>query len=296
MKKTSKIMRAALCSIAATVAILLFALGKTVTDAKGERDRYAASSAYLAICDLADATKELRDAINIGDAAAAYRAGGRAEAYLSRAGLEGCESVYALISGILSGEFGKEACEKLAKAAEMAREGDGGEALRSLLWQREPEEESYIPETTEDELSARILHNLGRGGADVSEKRARAFCCPNAAFERCESDVPATYKFSGDNIFISLEGERARVTMYCFDRELDERYSISAEDAEKAVKAILEKEKLRLPTEPEKDFNNGIFSFIYRSDSGEAIASFEIYGDTGRLRKFDAVNYYAKNE
>lgn len=295
MKKLSRKIKAALCSVAVAAAVLLFALGITVANAKEEKNRYASAEAYLARCDLAEAAAELREAVNTGNAEAAFRAAGRAEAYLSRAGLQGCESVYALISGILSGEFGKEACEALAKAAEMARDGDGGEALRSLF-SRDESEASSPPETTEDELAARILNNLGRGSGDVSEKRARAFCCPNAAFERCGTDLPATYKFSGDNIFIALEGEKARVTMYCFDRELDESRSVSEEEAEKAVRSIIEKEKLRLASEPEKEFRDGVYSFVYRSDSGEPIVSFEIYGDTGRLRKFNAVAYYAKSD
>ncbi len=279
---------------AAVLCLLLLATAFAVDNAKSEKRRYIESSQELARSDLADAAAMLEEAVRMGDTEAAFRAAGMAEAYLSRTGIENCGAIYAVISGICTGEYGIEVCEDFALAAKKARDGDGGAALRALAGGSATETESLAPETTEDALSARVLKRMGRGGEDIAEKKARAFCCPNAVFERCETDVPASYKYSGDNIFISLGGDRTHVTMYCFDRDLDERYTVTSEDAAHTVEMIVKKEKLKLDGDPEQAFEDGIYRFSYRSESGVELVTIEIYSDTGRLRRYDAVNYYSK--
>ena len=64
MKKLSRKIKAALCSVAVAAAVLLFALGITVANAKEEKNRYASAEAYLARCDLAEAAAELREAVS----------------------------------------------------------------------------------------------------------------------------------------------------------------------------------------------------------------------------------------
>lgn len=280
---------------AAGLCLLLFAVALAVGSAKTEKRRYIESSQEMARNDLADAAEMLEEALRAGDTEAANRAAGMAEAYLSRAGLKDCGGLYAIISGICSGEYGIEKCEEFTLAARKARDGDGGAALRALAEPLESETESLPPETTEDALSARVLKRMGRDVSDIAEKKARSFCCPNAVFEICTTDIPASYKYSGDNIFIALEGEKARVTMYCFDRDLDERYTVTSEDAAHTVDMVVKKEKLRLTNTPEQTLENGIYRFTYLSESGEELVTLEIYSDTGRLRKYDAVNYYSKS-
>lgn len=278
---------------AAVLCLLLLATAIAVDGAKYEKRKYIESSHELARNDLADAVAMLEEAVRTGNKEAAYRAAGMAEAYLSRSGFDNCGAIYAVISGICSGEYGIEICEDLVFAARKALNGDGGAALRALAGESEPETEPPSPETTEDALSERVLKRIGRGGEDIAEKKATAFCCPNAVFEKCESGIPSSYKYSGENIFIALEGKRPHVTMYCFDRDLDENHSVTYEDAAHAVEMIVKKEKLKLEGDPEQTFEDGIYRFTYRSESGEKLVSIEIYSDTGRLRKFDAVNYYA---
>lgn len=279
---------------AAALCLLLVACAIAVDRAKSEKRRYIESSNELARNDLADAAEMLEAAILSGDKEAAIHAAGLAEAYLSRAGIENCGALYAIISGICEGEYGIETCEEFLNAVKKARDGDGGAALRALADNSAPETDPLSAETTEDALSARVMKRLGRGNDDIAEKKARAFCCPNAVFERCVCDIPASYKYSGDNIFVAVEGERAHVTLYCFDRELDERYTVTSEDAMHTVDMIVKKEKLRLEGEPDFIRENGLYRFTYPSEDGSALVTIEIYSDTGRLRKYDAVNYYSK--
>lgn len=278
----------------AVLCLILLATAFAVDNAKTEKRRYIESTQVLARNDLADAVKELEEAVRNGDKEAAFRAAGMAEAYLSRSGIDNCGALYAVISGICAGEYGMDICEDLVFAAQKALEGDGGAALRALAGESEPETEFFAPETTEDALSARVLKRMGRGGEDIAEKKARAFCCPNAVFERCESNLPASYKYSGENIFIALEGKRPHVTMYCFDRDLDESHTVTYEDAAHTVEMVVKKEKLKLNDPPEQTFEDGIYRFAYRTDSGDDLVTFEVYSDTGRLRRYDAVNYYSQ--
>lgn len=277
---------------AAVLCVITVGAGIAVDSAKEEKHKYIRSSQEMAINDLADATKMLEKAVRTGDKEAAFRAAGMAEAYLSRSGLDNCGALYTVIVGICTGEYGIEICEELAFAAKEALNGDGGAALRALAKISEPI--AYAPETTaEDTLSERVLKRIGRDSDEVAEKKATAFCCPNAVFERCESEIPSSFKYSGENIFIALEGKRPHVTMYCFDRDLNENHTVTYEDAAHTVELLVKKEKLKLADEPLQTFEDGIYRFTYLTKGGEKLVSIEIYSDTGRLRKFDAVNYYA---
>ena len=280
----------------AVTGVLMLTASLAVGHARAQTAKYIESSEAMARSDLADAARMLEEALKIGDRDLLNRAAGLTEAYLSRSGLEDCGGIYAIIGGICSGEYGIEICEELANAAKKALDGDGGAALRRLCEPFESQTEPIPDETTEDALSARVLKKLGRSADDVAERKAQAFCCPNAVLEKCESDLPESYIFSGDNIFIALEGKRPQVTMYCFDRELDERYTVTSEDAEYAVDMIVKKEKLKLPDSPKQTFENGIYRFDYLSENGSILVTFEIYSDTGRLRRYDAVNYYTQTK
>lgn len=278
---------------AAVLCAIMIAAAVTVDNAKAEKHRYIESSQELALNDLADAAAMLEEAMRTGNKESAFRAAGMAEAYLSRTGLENCGAIYALLSGICSGEYDIEICEDLVFSVKEALKGDGGAALRALAEKNEVKAEATIPDVTEDALSERVLKRIGRGSEDIAERKAEAFCCPNAVIYKCETDLPESYKYSGENIFIALEGKRPRVTLYCFERELDESHTVTYEDAAHTAEMILNKEKLKVKGEPVQAFENGIYQFTYNSESGEKLVSIEIYSDTGRLRKFDAVNYYA---
>ncbi len=290
MKTQNKTLLAVLAAI--SIGLLLLATAMAVGNAEKKKDEYIKHSQRLAMNDLADALMHLEEALKADDFTSANREAGKAEAYLSRSGLEGCEEIYAIITGICRGEYGIEMAEELSRAVNSALDGDGGKALRAITGIREPRE-AEEEETTEDLLSSRVLERLGQGKDDVAAKRAAAFACPNAAFEECGSDIPQCFKFSGENIFIAVEGKSARVTMYCFDRELDERYSVSPEQAAHTVEMIAKKEKLRLPQDAEPILDGGVYRFVYTNEeSTEPLIVFEIYSDTGRLRLFNAVNYY----
>lgn len=296
MKQSKNNMKIYVAVGSAVLCMLLFALALAVGNARAKTDKYIDSAQQMARQDLADAAMMLENAVKSGDRDSANRAAGLAEAYLSRAGLDDCSALYAILSGIPRGEYGIEACEEFALAARKARDGDGGTALRRLARLAEYEPEALPAETTEDALSARVLKRMGRSADDVAEKKARAFCCPNAAFEKCETDIPNSYKFSGDNIFIALEGERPHVTMYCFERDTVEDHTVTSEDAAEAAQRIIKKENLRLSDTPNPTREDGIYRFTYTSEEGEALVVMEFYSDTGRLRKYDAVNYYSKTK
>ncbi len=289
--KRNKTLLSVLAAI--TIGILLFATALAVGEAGKEKSEYIAASQRLALHDLADAALQLEDAVKAGDVPAMNRAAGKAEAYLSRSGIKNCGNVYSIINGICTGEYDAEMSEKLSQAVRGALEGDGGEALRSL-YKAEATEDETSAETTEDLLSSRVLKRIGRGGDDIAAKRAAAFACPNAVFDECDSAATGSYKYSGDNIFIAVEGESARVTMYCFDRDRDERYSVTAEEAAHTVEMIAKKEKLKLPHETQPILDGDVYRFVYKDEKkeGDPIIIFEVYADTGRLRKYDAVNYY----
>lgn len=293
-KKKNKTIIAVLAAIA--LGVLLFATATVVGSAREEKSKYISASERLALLDFADAVEEMEAAAQVGDLASVNRAAGKAEAYLSRAGLDNCGEVYGIIGGICEGEYGSDVCAMLLEAVKKAVDGDGGAALRALSGKREERKES-AEETTEDLFSERVLSRLGQGHGDVAYNRAVSFACPNAVFEECDSEGtnPHRIKYAGENIFISIAGENPRVQMYCFDRDVDSRYSISETEAMKTVKSLIKREKLKLPKTSEMTFVDGIYRTVYMGEgeySDTALVTIEVYGDTGRLRKYDAVNYY----
>ena len=294
MSATTYRQKTILAIIAAiSIAFLLFATALSVGKSAKQKSNYIAASEKLALRDFADAVSELQKALNNGDIPALNRAAGKAEAYLSRSGLKNCGDVYSVISGICDGEYGVEMCEKLNCAAQKALSGDNGDALRNLSATEVITEETSA-ETAEDQFSERILKKIGRGRDDIALKRARDFACPNAVFHECTSGDNDFFKYSGENIFISVDGKIGRVIMYCFDRDVDSRYSVTEEDAVHTVDMIVKKEKLKLPDYTETFFDGEIYRFTFANEekSSDTLLVFEVYSDTGRLRKYDAVNYY----
>lgn len=289
-KRKNKTLLAVLAAI--LIGVLLFAVALEVGKAEKEKRRFVSASERMALLDFAEALRDMESAERSGDLAALNRAAGKAEAYLSRAGIGDCGEVYGVIGGICSGEYGAESLAVISDAAQKALDGDGGAALRSLFNDRDKREET-TEETTEDQLSSRVLKRLGKARDDVAYNRAVSFACPNAVFEECESGA-GIIKYAGENIYISIAGESARVQMYCFDRDVDGRYSVSEEEAMQTVKHLLKREKLRLD-DGKTEYRDGIYSTIFAGEGEYAdipLVTIEVYGDTGRLRKYDAVNYY----
>ena len=291
LKNKNKTLLAVLATL--LIGVLLFAVAGAVGAAKKEKSSYISASERLALLDFTAAVNEMKYAVQIEDIASLNRAAGKAEAYLSRSGVGDCGEVYAVIGSICAGEYGAEYCAILSDAARKAIDGDGGAALRDVS-DIKNEREIVVSETTDDPLSARILERIGRGRDDVAYNRAVSFACPNAVFDECGSDGDFI-KYAGENIFIAIAGESARVQMYCFDRDIDPRYSVSEEDAMKTVTSLIKREKLKLPDTGATEFDEGIYRTVYTREgdsSDTALVTIEVYSDTGRLRKYDAVNYY----
>ena len=81
--------------------------------------------------------------------------------------------------------------------------------------------------------------------------------------------------------------------MYCFERELDPNHSVSEEDALQTAANVIKREKLKLRGEAHTELHDGIYRSVwYKDESKEPLVVLEIYSDTGRLRLYDAVNYY----
>ncbi len=287
----SKAKIALFCTVALLTAAVIFGAAFAVSRATGEKNKYADSEKKLALIDFRDALNEMEKAAESGDVAALNFAAGRAEAYLSRAGLGGSGEAYRMIALIASGEYGADECRILATAAEKALKGDES-ALLSLKSIERRESETH-EETTEDLLASRMLERMGKGRDDVALARATAFACPNAVFEDAKCDN-GCFKYSGDNIFISVGASNSRVLMYCFERDVDPRYSVSAEEAIDTAENVIKREKLKLRNEAETELKNGVYRSVWYGESGEELAVVEIYSDTGRLRLYNAVKYYEK--
>lgn len=284
MRSKAKI--AIYCTAALLTALVLFGTAFSVSSARNEKTRYIESEKRMALLDLRDALEEMDKALAEGNAAALNRAAGMAEAYLSRAGLGDTPEVYRRIAVIASGEGGESECRALIDAVKNAIDGNFG-ALRGKE-ERTTETEA---ETTEDRLVARMLERLGKGRDDVALARATAFACPNALFSPAQCD-DGCFKFSGDNIFISVGGSNSRILMYCFERELDPNHSVSEEEALQTAENVIKREKLKLRGEAVAEFRDGIYRSVWYSDEYEPVVVMEVYSDTGRLRLYDAVNYY----
>ena len=82
--------------------------------------------------------------------------------------------------------------------------------------------------------------------------------------------------------------------LYCFDRDTDERYSITKAEAERNVELIIQKEKLRLGEHRTTEENGVLRTVCYGKNdlSSTPLVTIEIYSDTGRLRLYDASDYY----
>lgn len=284
MRRKAKI--AIYCTAALLTALVLFGTAFSVSSARNEKTRYIESEKRMALLDLRDALEEMDKALAEGNAAALNRAAGMAEAYLSRAGLGDTSEVYRRIDMIASGEGGESECRALIDAVKNAIDGNFG-ALRGKE-ERTTETEA---ETTEDRLVARMLERLGKGRDDVALARATAFACPNALFSPAQCD-DGCFKYSGDNIFISVGGSNSRILMYCFERELDPNHSVSEEEALQTAENVIKREKLKLRGEAVTEFRDGIYRSVWYSDEYEPVVVMEVYSDTGRLRLYDAVNYY----
>lgn len=264
----------------------------TANRARCEKNKYIETERRMALLDLCDALIEMDKALADGNTSALNFAAGRAEAYLSRAGFDGAGEAYRMIAMIASGECGADECRALINAAEASLGGDDN--AFSSLNSREMREVKFTEETTEDMLASRMLERIGKGRDDVAYSRAVGFACPNALFDeaRCDGEC---FKYSGDNIFIAVGGVNSRVLMYCFEREVDARYSVSEQEALNAAQNVVKREKLRLHGEAHTELRDGIYRNVwYEDESGEPLVILEIYSDTGRLRLYDAVNYYAK--
>lgn len=285
MRSKAKI--AIYCTAAVMTALVLFGTAFTVTRARNEKTRYMEAEKKLALLDLRDALNEMEKALSDGDTLALNRAAGMAEAYLSRAGLGDTPEAYRTIGLIASGECGEDECRSLINAVKNAIDGDVG-ALRG----REAKAAESEQETTEDMLASRMLERMGKGKDDVALARAIAFACPNALFSLATCD-DGCFKYSGDNIFISVGGSNSRVLMYCFERELDPNHSVSEEDALQTAANVIKREKLKLHGDAHTELHDGIYRSVwYKDESEEPLVVLEIYSDTGRLRLYDAVNYY----
>lgn len=285
MRSKAKI--AIYCTAAVMTILVLFGTAFTVTRARNEKSRYVESEKKLALLDLRDALNEMEKALLAGDSSALNRAAGMAEAYLSRAGLGDTPEAYRTIGLIASGEYGDDECKALIDAVKNAINGNVG-ALRG----REARTAESEQETTEDMLASRMLERIGKGKDDVALARATAFACPNALFSPAICD-DGCFKYSGDNIFIAVGGSNSRVLMYCFERELDPNHSVSEEDALQTAANVIKREKLKLRGEAHTELHDGIYRSVwYKDESKEPLVVLEIYSDTGRLRLYDAVNYY----
>ena len=249
------------CTAAVAAVVLLFGTALTVGRARSEKMRYIQAEEEMARRDLCAAIDEMLQAICNGNASELNRAAGRAEAYLSRAGLGDCGEVYREIQLICSGEHGAEDCKRLADAVREAAGGDGGKALREISGGEITQSDTEA-ETTEDLLSSRMMERLGKGRDDIALHRAQAFACPNAEFDECECGIPSSLAYSGENVFVLISGETPRVVMYCFDRDTDERYSVTQEEALRNTEMLLKREKLRLGDGRTTE-TNGVYRTLY---------------------------------
>lgn len=277
---------------AATVAAIALLVGTamTVNRAMSEKSRYSEAEKRLALADLYAALDEMQSAIEQGDVSALNFSAGKAEAYLSRAGIDGCGDIYREIRNICAGSGGAEDCRRLADAVRKAASGDGA-AFRD--YKVDETSSSYTEETTEDGFTSKMMKRLGKSRDEVAFRRAQAFACPNAEFDECKSNS-TSFAYSGENVFILISGAEPRVVLYCFDRDSDDRYSVTQEEAERSVELIIKKEKLRLGEHVTTEENGIRRTVCYGKDDlcATPLVTLEIYSDTGRLRLYDASNYY----
>ena len=287
LKKTALI-----CTAAIAAVLLLFGTALTVERAQNEKRIYIQTELEMTRQDLCEAAEEMLIAMKEGDSAGLNRAAGKAEAYLSRAALGDCGEIYREIKRICT-SGSTEDCIRLVDAVKSAISGDGS-AWRDISG-GEVTSSHTEEETEEDFLSSQMMKRLGKDRDSVALRRAQAFACPNAEFDECDCGLSLTFAYSGENIFVMVSGETPRVVIYCFDRDIDARYSVPLEDADRTGEMIIKKEKLRLGEKSETEKVDGIYRTVYygTGDLSEVpLVTVEIYSDTGRLRLYDAVKYY----
>lgn len=288
MKTRAKI--ALFCTAVILTAAAIFGSIFAVSRARSQKSDYMDAERLLALNDFCEALNEMEQAIAQNDMMALNFSAGKAEAYLSRAHLGDVGESYKMIALIAAGEYGSNECRLLIEAAEKSLGGDY-KTLLSLKSYSEIETEAY-EETTEDMRASQMLERIGKGRDDVALARATAFACPHALFEEAECN-DGYFKYSGDNIFICVGRSNSRVLMYCFEREVDPRYSVSEEEVLNTAMNLVKREKLKLHGEVRTELCDGIYRCVWHNeDDNEILVVLELYSDTGRLRLFNAVNYY----
>lgn len=283
--------------VAAVIAVALFF---ALIINGNELSKVTQSEARLARHDLADAAGEMVDAarhLSADDGAFRFAlAAGAAQAYLSRSQLDDCEEAYALIDELARRAWGEEdisaVCAAFAEAVSSA-ENDGGTALRELLASAQVKDMLFREQKANGDFLC--LRQLGDGGRASAERTARRFACRNCELWVCESNAfPPSYVLSGKNVYISLTYDGERVLEYCFDRNVDLARDVGEKKARAVAFSVLNGQRLgRLCEREESALENGIYRFCFTDSSfSHDLAVVEIYADTGRLRRFSAVEYY----
>jgi hypothetical protein len=294
--KTRKILIFTIAAVA-IAAVSIFTVIVKENDIRAVAD----TDARLARCDLADAAAEMSDTASLiykqeGDVIKFAQSAGAAQAYMSRARLDGCQNAYAFIDALIerarSGEDVRKACKDFANAVSKA-EKDGGEALRGLL--ASPTVSDMILQEQSTRTDFLRLRSMGDGGLANAERTASRFACKNCELSICENNTfPPSYVFAGENVYISLTYDGERVLEYCFDRDVDLTRDIGEGSARAIALSVVEGQRLGKLREAEATrLNNGIYRFCWSDASfSHELAVAEIYADTGRLRRFCAIEYY----
>jgi hypothetical protein len=293
MKNKKIVLAFFVCAVA-----LVFAVSAVLALSSVEKktEKAVAQQHRLARADMADAAERMADSAYLASVYDFARAAGEMQAYLSRAGLVGCERAYALIDKLFEalrqGEDVKVLCARLEQAAKAAL-NDDGEALRALLASDEVAAVLFCERGAKEEFLS--LERIGDGGEKRAERTARRFACRNAGLEICEYHAfPPMYVMSGKNVYAALTSDCTRVLEYCFDREVDLRRDIGEAKARSRALLVLDSQRIGgLFETGDVSVCDGVyrFSFTDKALSGE-LAVIEIYADNGRLRRYSAVEYY----
>ncbi|MCQ2354989.1 MAG: hypothetical protein MJ102_07830 [Clostridia bacterium] len=278
---------------AAAAAAILWAAAAAVSGAEKKIEKSEYAGRQLAAKAFSEAADELKKAAESGDKTALGRAAGRAEAYLSQAGIEGSGTAYSVIKRICIAENDNERSALirwLTDSAHAAEAGDGGKALRV------PPDKVNGTEVREHDGA--LIYSAFRSSEDAGEERAEekaiSFSCENVRLISVDGlTFPPSYCFSSENVFVRVSADGKHILEYCFDRdplrgrEYDQAYGF--EIASEIVRGEIAdlSEDIRM-----SDFGE-YYRFEWLTDSGEIMVTAEIYGDTGRLRRFDALGYYA---
>ena len=119
MKKRKLLIAAIASTLIAVVAVSVIIKKENSLSTAAETD------AYLARCDLADAVAQMSETASLmsaqeGDVIKFAQSAGAAQAYMSRARLDGCQNAYAFIDALIerarSGEDVRKACKDFANA------------------------------------------------------------------------------------------------------------------------------------------------------------------------------------